>query len=205
MKKIIKRGFKRMTQDKANSFANVVYQRMKDDPQFLSLLPVVTELKVRNTAFEVAAANAADGGKKFTMIKNECFEALINQLDDVADHVEFLAKGDEKMALDAGFELIAAAKSVMDIVMPVVLKAENDPDHTGVALFKLQVDKNAVTTNVEYQKMGDTAWQNGAFTTSSTATVKVAEVGITYNFRFYSNGRKGLQSDKTESVMVLVS
>jgi hypothetical protein len=205
MKRIIKRSYKRGSQDKANSFGNVIYQRMKEDAQFVSLLPVITELKVRTTAFEVAAANAADGGKKFTMIKNECFEAMINQLDEVADHVEFLAKGDEKVALDAGFELVSAAKSINDIAMPVVVKAENDPDHTGVALFKLIVDKNAVNTGVEYQKIGETTWQNGGFTTSSIATVTVSEVRITYNFRFYSNGRKGLQSDKTEPVPVLVS
>jgi hypothetical protein len=205
MKKIIKRAYKRIPQDKANSFANVVYQRMKDDPKFESLMPVVTELKIRNTAFEVANANAADGGKKFTIIKNECFDAMIAQLDDVADAVEFFAKGDEKVALDAGFELIAVAKSINNIAMPIVVKAENDPDHTGVALFKLIVDKYAVNTGIEYQKAGDTTWQNGTFTTSSVASITVSEAGVAYYFRFYSNGRKGLQSDKTEPVSVLVS
>ena len=205
MKKIIKRGFKRMTQDKANSFANVIYQRMKDNPKFEFLLPTVTELKVRNTAFEVASANAADGGKKYTIIKNECFESMVNQLDDVADNVEFFAKGDEKVVLDAGFELLSVAKSINDIAMPVVEKAENDPEHTGAAIFKLKVDKNAVNTGVEHQKEGDTVWQNGIFTTSSVAVVTGLQGDTRYDFRFYSNGRKGLQSDKTEPVSVLVS
>jgi hypothetical protein len=96
MKKIIKRSYKRMTQDKTNSFANIVYHRMKDDAQFASLLASVTAVNTANEAFEVADGNAADGGRKLTMIKNDCLKTLLDRLDDVADGVEFMAKGDEK-------------------------------------------------------------------------------------------------------------
>jgi hypothetical protein len=205
MKKIIKRNFKRMTQDKGNSFANVICQRMKADPRFELLMPYVNELKARNTAYELANADAADGGKVLTRIKKDCYTALMNQLDDVADHVEFLAKGDELVVLAAGFELIQEPKSINDIATPVVLKVENDPDHSGAAFVKFKADKNAVNTGVEHQKVGETTWQNGVFSTSNTATLTGLEAGAYYNVRLYSNGRKNLQSDKTVPVMVLVS
>jgi hypothetical protein len=205
MKKIIKRSFKKCTQEKGNSFANVICQRMKSDPRFELLMPYVNELKTRNTAFELATAEASDGGKVLTRIKNDCYTAVMEQLDDVADQVEFLAKGDELVALAAGFELIQAAKSINDITMPLNVIVENDNEHTGVAIVKYKADKNAVNTGVESQKVGETTWQNGTFSTSNMATLTGLEAGAYYNVRLYSNGRKGLQSDKTEPVMVLVS
>lgn len=205
MKKIIKRSYKRMPQDKANSLANVIYQRMKDDLQFAHLLPFVTELKALNTAYEVASGNAADGGKKLTIIKNECFQALLDQLDEVADQVEMMAKGNTKIALDAGFELVAEPKSINSIATPTGLEAENDPDRTGEIIVKWKGDKNVVNFGLEYQKENETVWQNGTFSTSSTAVLKGLEAGVYYNVRIYANGRKGLKSNPTDYVTVLVS
>ena len=205
MKKIIKRSYKRMAQDKASSFANVVYLRMKDDTQFADFTVNVTELKVRNTAFEVAAGNAADGGRKLTIIKNECHDAMIEQLDEVADQIEYVAKGNEKMALDAGFELVSEAKSVNAIAPPTDLKAENNVDRSGVVNLKWKIDKNVVNYGIEYQKEGETVWRNGTSSTSSTAILAGLEAGFYYNIRIYANGRKQLKSDATDYVTVLVS
>ena len=205
MKKIIKRSYKRMKQDKANSFANVIHQRMKDDPQFAHLLPAVTELKTRNTAFELADANAADGGKKLTIIKNECFQAMLDQLDEVADGVEFMAKGDTKIALDAGFELVAEPRSINSIATPTGLTAEDNKDYTGYVNVKCKPDKDVVNYGIEYQKAGATTWQNGTTSTSSSVTLTGLEAGAYYNVRIYANGRKGLKSDPTVPVTVLVS
>ena len=205
MKKIIKRGYKRMTQDKAISFANVVYLRMKDAAQFADFTANVTELKVRNTAFEVADGNAADGGKKLTIVKNECFDAMIEQLDEVADQIEYIAKGNEKLALDAGFELVSEVKSINAIAPPTGLKAENNVDRSGVVNLKWKMDKNVVNYGIEYQKEGETAWRNGTFSTSSSAILAGLEAGFYYNIRIYANGRKQLKSDTTDYVTVLVS
>ena len=205
MKKIIKRNYKRMTQDKANSFANVVYLRMKDDPKFADFAANVTELKVRNTAFEVADGNAADGGKKLTIIKNECFDVMIEQLDEVADQIEYVAKGNEKLALDAGFELVPEVKSINAIAPPTGLKAENNVDRSGVVNLKWKADKNAVNYGIEYQKEGETTWRNGTSSTSSSAILAGLEAGFYYNIRIYANGRKQLKSDATDYVTVLVS
>ena len=127
----------------------------------------------RNAAFEAADGNAADGGKKLTLIKNEYFEAMIEQLDEVADQIEYVAKGNEKLALDAGFELVAEVKSI--------------------------------NYGIEYQKEGETTWENGTFSTSSSAILSGLEAGFYYNIRIYANGRKQLKSDSTDYVTVLVS
>lgn len=194
-----------MTQDKANSFANIIYQRMKDDPQFINILPSVMSLKSLNTAFEVADGNAADGGKKLTIIKNECFKAMIAQLDVVADGVEALAEGNEKIVLDSGFELVEEAKTINEINMPTGLEAQNDEGHTGCVFTKWKSDKTVVGTMVEFQKVGETTWQNGPFCTANSAILTNLEAGNYYNIRVYGMGRKGLKSNTTASVTVLVS
>lgn len=58
---------------------------------------------------------------------------------------------------------------------------------------------------VEYQKVGETAWQNGTFSTSSTAMLTGLEAGAYYNIRIYYIGRKELKSDPSDYVTVLVS
>ena len=79
---------------------------MEESKELKTACPIyvylITNLKpmTRNAAFEAADGNAADGGKKLILIKNECFEAMIEQLDEVADQIEYVAKGNEKLALD---------------------------------------------------------------------------------------------------------
>ena len=54
-------------------------------------------------------------------------------------------------------------------------------------------------------KMGETAWQNGTFSTGSTAMLTGLEAGAYYNVRVYFIGRKELKSDPSDYVTVLVS
>lgn len=202
---MIKRNYRRKPEDQAYRFAKVICQRMKDDGQFVTLLTLITVFKVLITAFELAVANCADGGKKLTIIKNECLEAIFDQLDLLADGVDDIAKGNEKVVLDSGFELLTEAQSIDKINKPTGLEVKNNDERFGEAFGKWKSDKTVVGTMVEFQKVGETTWQAGPFCTADSVVLTGLESGIYYNVRIYGVGRKGLKSDTTAFVTVLVS
>lgn len=205
MKKRIKHAFKRMTQAKGVAFAKVIVQRVMEDPQFVGLVSKGEQLKITIATYEVAAANASDGGKKLILIKNEAYTPIMEQLDDLADAVEALAKGNDVIILAAGFELMAEPKAVNELPIPTGLELKNDPDHTGVAFVKWTSERGVTNTGIEYQKVGTTEWKNGGFSSASTAILTGLESGAYYNIRVYFIGRKGLQSDPSDFLTVLVS
>jgi hypothetical protein len=205
MKKRIKRGFRRTTQDKGYSFVSTVCQRMKSDGRFETLLAHVNELDARNTAYQLSNANAVNGGKLLIRIKNADYLEVMNQMDTVADYLELLAQGDDLLILAAGFELAEEPKAINELTMPTGVKVINDPDRTGTVKVKWDTNKTTVTTALEYQNKGETAWNNGTYSTSSSAELTGIEAGTYIYVRIYGIGRKGLKTDPTEPVMVLVS
>jgi hypothetical protein len=205
MKKIIRRTFKKMPQASANSFASVVCQRMTDDARFADLMPYVKELKMRNNAFETAAANAADGGRTLIRLKNECLDAMLEQLDYVTDHVEMMAKGDEKVALAAGFELVPEAKPITDLEVPSILSIENLLNRTGMAKVTWQNIRGAVSYGLEHKSDADTEWKNGTYATGSSGIIANLPANTFIHVRMYAIGRGGMKSDVSDAVGVLVS
>ena len=205
MKKRVKRSYKRIPQANGIAFAKVVGQRIADDPQFVDMLPLGVQLKVVVGTYEVAASNASDGGKKLILIKNEAYTPVMEQLDDLADAVEVFAKGDDIILLAAGFELIAEPKGVNELPIPTGLEVSNNVDRTGVANVKWKSEKGVINTGLEYQKIGETAWKNGGFSSGSSGVLTGLEGGAYYNIRVYFIGRKGLQSDPSDFLTVLVS
>ena len=205
MKKRIKRSYKRTPQANGVGFGKVVAQRIAEDPRFVSLLALGIVLKATINDYEIANGNAADGGKLLIRLKNDAYTAFIDALDDIADAVEMLAKGDDIIILAAGFELMADAKAITELPMPTGLEASNNNDRTGVANAKWKLEKGVINTGIEYQKVGETEWKNGGFSTGSTGVLTGLEAGAYHNVRVYFIGRKGLQSDPSDYVTVLVS
>ena len=203
MKSIVSMSYKRMPQTEVNSFASTVYQRMTDDAQFKSLKPQVDQLKVLNTAFEVALANAAFGGTDRTRAKNDCFEALLNQLDNIAVAVNTLANGHDLVAMAAGFDVRRAPKPVNELSTPSGLMVENAP-RTGAIKARWSVDPAVVNYAIEHQVKGATEWKNGTYSTSREAVLSGFPSGSYVMIKICGLGRKGLKSDWTEPVGVWV-
>jgi hypothetical protein len=104
MKKSILRTWRRKTQAEGNSFANNIYQRVFENDDFAGEQASIIELKVRNSTFEAADAKALLGGTDRTAARNKCYAALMDQLDVIADAIEYRAKGDTTIPEAAGFE-----------------------------------------------------------------------------------------------------
>ncbi len=207
MKDIVSRAYRRLNHADANSFGTTLYLRMSDNALFTSLKPMVDALKVANDGLDVAIANAKEGGKATTIAKKESFDVVIDKMDELAIEVNRIAKGDEKIVLTSGFEVktTASRSSIDNLDMPTNLKAEDTPGKKGQAKISFKKDPNAVSTALEYQVQGEETWQNGTYSTSSSANLTGLPSGKYISVRVYSTGRKGLKSDTTEAVTVLVS
>ena len=207
MKDIVSRAYRRLPHAEANSFGTTLYLKMSDNALFTSLKPMVDELKVANDILDVAIANAKEGGKASTIAKREKFDIVIDQMDELAIEVNRIAKGDEKIVLAAGFEVrtTASRSSIDSLEAPTNLKAEDMPSKKGQAKISFKKDPNAVNTALEHQVQGEETWLNGTYTTTNSAVLTGLPSGKYVSVRIYSLGRKGLKSDTTEAVTVLVS
>lgn len=204
MKRIILRSFNR-TEDKGSKTGTTVCLRMNNNPEFASEQPLIDALKVVKEAYEMAKADAATRDSIKIAVKNERLAAYINQLDKVADAVEMKADGDIKIVQDAGFEVrVTTNRNIDDLATPVGLAAE-DLGRLGAAKVAWKKDPDAVNYGIEYLVEGETVWQNGTYSTSSSAIVTGLPSGKYISFRIYAMGRKGRKSDTTAFVTVLVS
>lgn len=208
MKKTIRRSYKNGSQAKGYEVGANVYQRMNGNAQFANEQPLVDALKVTKGLYEAAKADASTGDSIKIGIKNDCFKALMVQLDLVADAVEAKANGDFKIAQEAGFETLSTTRRSIDFLeMPTGLKAEDVRGRKGFAKVGWDNDPDAVSTAVMWQVQGeaDAHWQNGTYSTANTTLVSDLPSGKYVAIKIYSTGRKGLKSDATEPVVVLVS
>ena len=207
MKDIVSRAYRRLPHADANSFGTTLYLNMSVNALFTSLKPMIDALKVANDDLSAAIADAKVGGRATTIAKKESFDVVIDKMDELAIEVNRIAKGDEKIVLTSGFEVrtTAARSSIDSLDMPTSLKAEDIPGKKGHAKVTFKRDPNAVSTALEYQVQGEEMWQNGTYSTGSSAILSGLPSGKYISVRVYSTGRKGLKSDTTEAVTVLVS
>jgi hypothetical protein len=205
MKKTINRGaYKRKSQAEGSSICFIVYQSMSTDPQFAPYKDKVDDMKTRRDAYEVANAKAVNGGSILIGQKNTAFDFFIEQMDKVADDVEMLADGDSSIAQAAGFPIVKAAEAVTDLSMPKGLEVVN-AERTGAIKLTWKPDPSAINYGIETQVEGSAVWQNGTYSTSSRNNILTGYTSGAYLLvRIYSIGRRGLKSEATDPVRVLV-
>ena len=207
MKKTILRTYKKKTQAQGKSFASNIYQRVFGNDDFAGEQAFVIELKVRIDAFGAADAKAVLGGKDRISARNKCYDAVLDQLDTIADAIEYRSNGDTSIAEDAGYEIVTetAARVVNYLAVPTGLKGEDVKTRKGVAKIAWKKDPNAVNYAILYQIEGETEWRNGTYSTRVSTLVQDLPSGKYVSFKVYSIGRNGLKSDTTEPITVLVS
>ena len=205
MKNVALKTYRKKAQPLLYTFATIIHQYLSNDERFISLKPDYDTLKVENDAFNVALANALRGSEAQTRIKNTCYQAVLDRLDLLVMGVNILAKGDLEIGCASGFDVPTEAQSIDEINKPTNLEVKNNEDDTGQVFVKWKKDSTVITVCIEYQKVGETNWQNGTYSTSSSAVLANLEAGSYYNVRIYGTGRKGLKSGPTNAVMVLVS
>ena len=204
MKSLVLLSYKKLTQKELGTFANNVVLRTTNDPQFAALAKSVSVLKVLSANFQTALSDALNGGRVFTLKKEEAQKLLFGQLDVVAREVDVLADGDEAVVLAAGFEVRKAPVALTSIAAPTGLTATN-LNRTGEAYLSWNPVPGSSIFGIEKRKKGETVWQSGDFATASSITIKNIESGTWMEFRVITKATKGITSDWSSVVEVLVS
>ena len=203
MKKKVLRSYKKMPQAKLLSFANAISTRMSENELFVAFKIEVDDLKASSSAFSTALVNAADGGRQFTIIKDRCMDVVLTNLDDLADSVDKLAKGDEVIINASGFEVTKTPDSIEALSTPKNFEVLNAP-RTGEIKASWKPQAGVTNYGIEYRLKDETNWKNGTYTSRSQVILKDFEMGSYVFVRIYAIGRAGLKSDYTEPAMVLV-
>jgi hypothetical protein len=207
MKRSINRSFKRGAQAKCYDEGSTIYYSMNNNAAFAAEQPLIDVLKVKREAYDVAKAAAATRDSLKVGIKNDCFADFTDQLDRIADVIEMRADGDVRIVQNAGFvALTTASRTISDFLeVPDNFKVTNE-DRLGVVKASWKRDPDAINYGLEWMEVKEAAtWQNGTYSTSSTALLTGLPSGKYVMVRLYSIGRKGRKSDPTEPITVLVS
>ena len=83
-------AYRSFNEPKKVAFANTVYHNMSADGLFVVYKPQVDELKRLIDAYTVASAEAATGGKSRTREKNLRLDAVVKELNVLANYVTIL-------------------------------------------------------------------------------------------------------------------
>jgi hypothetical protein len=205
MKFNVSLGFKKLPQAELKMFARTVQIKMTNNLHFISLAPDVAILKTANDELSIAVANADDGNKEDTIIKNNSFKIVTDLLDDLAMKVNEIAKGDELIIYSSGFKLNKTPATVQEIATPFYAELIN----TSVAReakVKWKCDPLGIKNyTVEYQIVGEDRWHIAGMTSSKEIFITGLVPGSIITARVCSNGTRNRQSEWANTLSVMIS
>jgi hypothetical protein len=208
MAKVKVLAYKKLPQDSLATNVHNSVDLMTADAQFASAAAEVTEMKTRCTVYENALRENLVGGRMTTILKNDCKKALLQQMDVVAQLVNFISKGSELVILAAGFDISKPAQRYSELETPILLSATNEKA-TGVVTIYFEKVGGAVNYGIEHRIVveGETlsVWKNGEYSTRAKCRITGLEAGKYYQFRIRAIGNNSLVSDWSNTEEVLVS
>jgi hypothetical protein len=188
------------------------FNKMDKKEAYVACQPSVTALKSSVDDYSLALSNAAGGTTEDKKARGRSRIVLDDAITRVAKTLEMRANElpeEEGRALinGAGFEIrqAPARKNLSFLEKPTNLTALDVLGFDGTAKVACKKNVDTVSVGVEYQLKEGELWQNGPIFTASTGLITGLPSGTYVNIRVYGIGRKGLKSDPTDYVTVLVS
>ena len=195
MRNYVSRAFKSLPQSEILVFANTVFQKMTDDIQFVAFKASVDAMELVRKAYSDALTAASTKDPVLTILKNNKRKELDEQLDDLADFVNTLAKGDKAIVLASGYNFIAEAKQITELLAPTGLKVANVQDQPGKVKVSWNEVKGTINYVVEMRVKGEEAWVSCAFSSARSVVLKDLKLGANIEFRVRALGTRNLMSD----------
>ncbi len=166
--------FVRLSDGNLLVFAENVITAMTGNANFATPSPTLLAVTALKDAFSVAIANAYDGGRTLTAIKNAAKKELVDALRLLASYVEDHSANDYAVMLSSGFEVTTFAS----LPRPVPAAPENvrlsDGDTSGMIKVRVNVVPEAVVYEVRFttDEFGpESRWENLPASTSTTMQI----------------------------------
>ena len=203
---------KSLDQYKIKARAELHIDKMDGNKTYADLQP---EIETTKSAFATYASALlkSDGGssedKEARRIARTNLDTAITLLAKGTEYkANKLPKGeDEAFAKGAGFVVKqpSVRKNLLFLEKPTNLVGADVSGFDGAAKASWIKNEDTVSVCIEFQLTLDAPWQTGPSFTASSGVITGLPSGTYVYLRIYGMGRKGLRSDATASVRVLVS
>jgi hypothetical protein len=171
-----------------------IVERMSGNAAFPNPVPALGAITDSVQALRKAIADALDGGKTATAVKNARHKELRLLVNQLAGHVASVAEGNELAILSAGFGVRKPGKPVPEPAMPTGLQVYISA-HTGRVDLAWDPVYPAVTYHIQWtagDPTNEKAWELVAVSTRSSAKVTGLPSGQLSHFRVAGIGTKGM-------------
>lgn len=205
---ISRQAYRRIPQAALSVFARNVAQRLKENPAYSTLSKEADLLDTTQQAYAVALVAAADGGRDARTQKNQLFEVLQNQLDEISTLIDRLAQGDSLLIVQAGFEpkmISPGVRSTSTLEPPAVLRIASN-GRIGEVFVQLSDAWPTLVRQhgIEYSVDGGQTFQNGYYDSRMRFTLRNPPREKNLLLRFCALGRGNTKSAWSEPVTVAV-
>jgi len=150
-------------------FAQNVLTRMKDNPKFAAIKPLLdTDLKDATEQYNTALQEAADRSRVKVAEKRLAQQRLLDVLETVAAHLNIIANNNEATVLEAGFRVRPRSqRSDADLDAVTGLSAQSTaPGQVALRFNRVPLARMYA---VEWRTDDDPNWHNNTYTTARRA------------------------------------
>lgn len=209
---MISHTYRNMSPSDLESFGALVTTRLENNA-ILSSIKVAGLLNLMPALLAFSAAKRDFDSFRGTDRRDKqeiCRTALINELYFTSIKVEDLAKNDTEIITASGYILRKARakgqkKEPVLVVTPTNFMAINDPMKTGFVHLTWDKVKGASTYGIERRLRGETAWQNGDYTTNNALDLSGFPPNSIMEFRIRTMGAGEDKSEFSAVIAVLVT
>ena len=188
------------------TFVQAVIVAMTGNASYATPSPTLAAITTRLNNFIAAYANAADGGKTLTAIKNQLRDLLIADLRLLASYVEVTGNNDDAILLSSGFSIYGGPFSPRPLPeMPLNLRLSDGP-LSGTVKARVNKVEFAVVYELRYTEdpFGpDARWNQLPASTSTTIIVNGLTPARTIWVQIRSVNSKGY-SNWSDPAMIIV-
>ena len=124
-----------------------VIEKMEGNPTFPNPPGALTKLKKTIPEYQSSLTNAMSRDKEMVAIKNKKKEILLDLLDELANYVSLICKGDRTLLLSSGFDIIEEGVATLP---PSIEKLEVILGEPGEATARIKNAKGAIAFIFEY-------------------------------------------------------
>jgi hypothetical protein len=188
------KGTSKLTSAQLAAKAEFIVERMSDNPAFPDPVPALETITDGVNALRKSMADALDGGRTATALKNARHKELRLLVNQLAGHVASVAEGNELAILSSGFSVRKPGKPAPEPAMPRGLQVFYS-DHTGRVDLAWDPVYPAVTYHIQWTATDPTdekGWQLATVSTRSSVKVMGLPSGQVSHFRVAGIGTKGM-------------
>lgn len=165
---------------------------------------ITQELGSARLALEKAIEMAAYGDRRAIAARNLCLKKLEEQLRKAAAFVDAFSNGDEKVILEAGFELRKRNNRPAELTAPekFTLKRTEKSGEVVLSWAPVPNSKNYLIQTCTTKSAKKNDWLTIHYSTRSRCTITDLTPGKVYHFRVLAIGAGGIgPPSSTEAIM----